>query len=1364
MKQKTTLFFYVLVSYCFFTFAQEREIQFTHISTSEGLSQSSVIAIHQDKLGQMWFGTRDGLNKYDGNSFTIYRNNSDDKTSISNNDILSILEDKEGFIWIGTHNGLNKYDPEKNTFTNYFHSNSSNSLSNNTVWTLKEMSNGEIWIGTSDGLSIYNKTTDSFTNIFNKANNELSLVGDHILSILETKNKAIYIGTTSGLSHLIQRTNSKFTFKNYTNYNENKKPIYIQYLLEDRTQNILIASKNEGLLYLNPFKNILRNYLSEIQQKKVSNDIRELVFDDHNQLWIGTYNGLHVLKNNKSLIDLKNEINDSKSLSKNSIKSILKDKKGSIWIGTYYGGLNIWDTTNVNFINFSENNNSKRINYNVISSIENYKNLLFFGTEGKGINIFNTKTNSIKYIDRKNNSLLLDDNIKSLLIDENKLWVGTFNSGIAIYDLETNTFQNDKNTKEIREFLRKTGVYSIKKDKNKNLWFGTFGLGVIKYNPKNKTIAVFKNNITDHNSLSNNLVRSITIDSKNNVWASTQRGLNKITSNNKVKRYFYDSNVQSGDDIAVVFEDKDSTIWIGTKAKGLFRLAGETFMKIELFGKKGNISNIHSILEDDKKNLWISTNEGLINYNIETQKTSIYNQKDGLISNEFNDNSSLKIGNSQFYFGGPNGITSFNTAEFTTNSYVPQVLITDFRIKNKSVKTKDNSNILKKTIGFTNNISLTYQEGNFSIQFAIPNFINSQNNSYQYRLKGLEEDWIFTTENSASYTIQDPGDYIFELKGANNDGLWNQKPTTLKIYVSPAPWRSWWAFLLYGLLIATVLYFLLSIQKSKTRLKHALDLEQLENEKIEENNKAKLEFFTNISHEFRTPLTLILGPLQNILSDYKGNSKMYKKLLVVENSAKHLLQLINRLMDFRKLENNLFKLEAAEGNIVKFLKEIFLSFTEYAKDGDYDFNFHTTEDVILVYYDRYKLERVFYNLISNAFRYTPKNGAINIRIKEENNNIIISIEDTGVGISSENHEKIFDRFFEVTANNKPNTNYNKGTGIGLSIVKNIVNLHKGALKVKNNKNNTGSIFNVILPSGKNHLNEDEIIKDFKFSDDVSQYVTQLSEPIIILEDELSDKINNKDKNTILLVEDNKPLRKFMRDLLKENYNILEAENGKTALKIAIKHLPNLIVSDVVMPFMTGTELCSAIKNEIKTSHIPIILLTSRSALIYKLEGLESGADDYISKPFDVNEFKIRIKNLLNSTNRLKDKFSEEGGLISNEVILSSLDEKLYKSALEIVEANIANETFNIPFFCSELGVSRTMLFIKIKAWTNFTPNDFIQHFRMKRAAQLLEQGKINISEVSYKVGFKNPKYFSKCFLKKYGETPSRYANKFSEHS
>ena len=1346
------IFLIYVIFHSFIDYSQINKYPLTHLSTSDGLSQSSVIAIHQDNIGQIWIGTRDGLNKYDGNSFTIYRN-TDNKNSISNNDVLSIIEDKKGFLWIGTYNGLNRFDPKKNTFENFYHKTENSSLSNNTIWCIKEMHNGEIWIGTSEGLSIYNQNTKTFSNLYNNPSNSKSLGGNHILSIIETENSEIFIGTNKGLSKLVNRKDTHFEFLNYKSID-----VPVQDILKNQNK-LLLATNGRGLLEFNLDIETSNNFLNNATIHK---NVRKLCFDNSNNLWIGTYDGLYVLDEKKSIITLKNKINDSKSLSKNSVKSLFKDKKGSIWIGMYYGGINIWDSSNVNFTNLTSNQTKNRLSYNVVSSIENYKNhKIFFGTEGKGLNVLDLKDNSISYIDKKQHKSLSDENIKSLLIDKETLWVGTLNSGINLFNIKQNTFVNDRIPVKLKKYLDNTGVYSIKKNRNK-IWFGTFGKGVVCYHKEKNTFKTYTNNPKDFNTITDNLIRSITIDSQENIWIGSQTGLSKIDTSENVERFFYNSQIQSGEDIIASFEDTQKTIWVGTKAKGLFKFNKTNFNKVPLKTKRETITSIHSILQANH-DLWISTNQGIVKYNLLEKNSVIYNVKDGLVSNEFNDNASLKIKPSLFYFGGPNGVTSFTTSSFTTNKYSPQVIITGLKINNKKVDINDSFNTLHNSILYTSSLELEHEQGNFSLQFAIPNYINSRNNTYKYRLKGLEKDWRYTTNNTASYTIQNPGDYIFEVKGANNDGFWNDKSTSIRIRVKPAPWRTWWAFALYGLAIAIALYFLFKIQKTKTALIHKLDLEYLENNKIEEANKAKLEFFTNISHEFRTPLTLILGPLQQILKDYKGSSKIYKKLLVIDNNANHLLQLINRLMDFRKLEKNLFKLEAAEGNIVKFLREIFLSFTEFAKNGEYEYNFHTTHDEILVYYDRYKLERVFYNLISNAFRYTPKNGSINIRIKQENNSIIISVEDSGVGISDENKNKIFDRFFEVAINNKPEHTYNKGTGIGLSIANNIVKLHKGKIIVEDNNTSSGSIFKVKLPLGKEHLNTDEIIKDFKFSDDISQYVDQLSKPLAILNDDLKDSIIDNSKPTILLVEDNKPLRKFMKNLLKEEYNILEAENGKSAFNMAIKHKPNLIISDVVMPVMVGTELCSEIKKNIKTSHIPIILLTSRTSLIYKLEGLDNGADDYISKPFNIKEFKARIKNTITSNNRIKEKFTGEDAILSNEIIISSLDEKLYKKALQIVQTHIANIDFDIPYFCSELGVSRTMLFTKIKAWTNFTPNEFIQHIRMKYATELLEQGKTNVSEISYKVGFKNPKYFSKCFAKKFGKTPSQYQKQFSDN-
>lgn len=1359
---KHTSVFLVLLFISGNLFSQNK-YRLKNISTTDGLSQSSVIAIHQDKFGQMWFGTRDGLNKYDGSRFTIFRNDVTDKSSISNNDILAIEEDNSGKIWVGTYNGLNCYDPVTNKFTRYLHTKANHTISNNAVWSMKEIGS-EMWFGTSKGLTIYNKKTGNFTSVFHSDNDVSTLPSNNILSILKTKKGEIWIGTTKGLCQLTSRKGGKYSFKNYP-FNTTDL-LNVQSVIEDKNENLWIGTKNKGLLKFDQKQKAFVSFLDAEKYREINTDIRSLIIDKQGSLWIGAYDGIYILGLDNKLQKINNS-NNNNGIDK--VKSVFMDKKGSIWIGCYYKGVNLWDVSNVNFSNYNQNSKKIPMSFDVVSSIIADKNQnIYFGTEGGGITIFNTAAETVSYINSKTGQTNKND-IKSMcLSDDHILWIGTFSKGLSAYNTISKKMEDNRIAPDLAASLKESGVYSLKTE-NHILWIGTFGKGLIRYNTANKTFQFIGNDNTKPVFLTNNIVRTILVDKQNFVWVGTQNGLNRIPLRNfnpqhyTIQHFFYDHAALSGDDILTLFQDSKHTIWVGTKAKGLHYFDGKKFNRINL--KIGNtvITSIHSILEDDDKNLWISTNQGIIKYNTAKKSVVIYDQKDGLASNEFNDNSALKLDSNKFYFGSPSGATFFDAAKISLNEYAPQVLITDLKIKNETIHANDAAGILEKSIGFTPTITLDYDKANFSINFAIPNYIRSKNNQYSYRLLGLENNWTTTKNSEANFAIQNPGTYTFEVRGANNDGVWNKTPTTLTVIVNPAPWRSIWAFLLYGIIIGLGLYGLIWIMKSKARLKQKLELEYLETKRIEENNRAKLDFFTNISHEFRTPLTLILGPLQQILADYNGTNEMYKKLLVIEGSANHLLSLINRLMDFRKLENDQVTLESAKGNIVKFTKEIFLSFIEYAKDGNYDYTFESSDDEIAVYFDRYKLERVFYNLISNAFRYTPKGGTIHVKINHDDENLFIAVEDSGVGISEEHIDKIFDLFFEIPMHNQVQKNYNKGTGIGLSIVKNIVRLHKGSIDVTN-KPAGGVIFKVTLPLGREHLSDSEIIPDFKISDDIAQYTAQLESPEVIENEDIDDLIVNEEKQTILLVEDHKVLRKFMKNLLKKDYNIIEAENGKIALEKALKFVPNLIISDVIMPEMVGTELCSKIKENLKTSHIPVILLTSRSSLVYKFEGLESGADDYISKPFNLMEFKLRVKNLLNSTERLRLKFSSEDSFIPSEITVSSLDEELLKKAFKIVEENISNEQFDIPFFCSELGVSRTMLFLKVKAWTNFTPNEFIHEIRLKRAAQLLEQNKLNVSEISYKVGFNNPKYFSKCFQKKYGETPSQYADKFYKSS
>jgi len=1342
----------------------QNKYRLKNISTTDGLSQSSVIAIHQDKFGQMWFGTRDGLNKYDGSRFTIFRNDAADKSSISNNDILAIEEDNSGQLWVGTYNGLNCYNPVTNTFTRYLHTKNNHTISSNAIWSIKEIG-GEMWFGTSKGLTIYNKKTKVFTSIFHSDTDTSTLPSNNILSIIKTKKGEIWIGTTKGLCLLTSRKNGKFVFKNYLLNTTDL--LNVQAIAEDKNGNLWIGTKNVGLLKLDTTTDKFVSFLPAEKYREINTDIRALKIDNQGAIWIGAYDGIYILGEDKSIQKINNS-NNNNGIDK--VKSVFIDKKGSVWIGCYYKGVNIWDVSNVNFSNYNQNSKKIPMSFDVVSSIISDKNQnIYFGTEGGGITVYNTKAEKTSYINSKTGQTNKND-IKSMCLDKDHiLWLGTFSKGISAYNTISKRIEDNRISSELNVLLKETGVYSIKTEGNGILWIGTFSKGLIRYNTISKEFQIIGNDNTKPNFLTNNIIRTILVDKQKRLWVGSQNGLNLISLQNfnpnkyAIKHFFFDATALSGDDILTLFQDSQNKIWVGTKAKGLHYFDGKKFNRINL--KIGNtvITSIHSILEDDDKNLWISTNQGIIKYSTTRKTVVIYDQKDGLASNEFNDNAALKLDANKFYFGSPSGATYFDAAKISLNQYAPQVLITDLKIKNETVHANDSTEILEKSIGYTKTITLDYDKANFSIDFAIPNYIRSKNNQYSYRLTGLENNWTTTKNPEAIYAIQNPGTYVFEVRGANNDGVWNKVPTTLTVVVKPAPWRSIWAFLLYGIIIGSALYGLVWIMKSKARLKQKLELEYLETKRIEENNRAKLDFFTNISHEFRTPLTLILGPLQQILSDYNGTNEMYKKLLVIEGSANHLLSLINRLMDFRKLENDQVKLESANGNIVKFTKEIFLSFIEYAKDGGYNYTFETQEEEILVYFDRYKLERVFYNLISNAFRYTPKGGDIKIKINYDNENLFIAVEDSGVGIADEHIDKIFNLFFEVPLHNNVQKNYNKGTGIGLSIVKNIVKLHKGNIEVTN-KETGGVVFTVTLPLGRAHLLDNEIIENFKISDDIAQYSAQLETQEITEYEDIDDFVVDGEKQTILLVEDHKVLRTFMKNLLKKEYNIIEAENGKIAFEKALQHVPNLIISDVIMPEMVGTELCSKIKENLKTSHIPVILLTSRSSLVYKFEGLESGADDYISKPFNLIEFKLRVKNLLNSTERLKKKFTSEDNFVPSEITVSSLDEELLKKAFKIVEENISNEQFDIPFFCSELGVSRTMLFLKIKAWTNYTPNEFIHEIRLKRAAQLLEQNKLNVSEVSYKVGFNNPKYFSKCFQKRYGETPSQFADKFSKSS
>ncbi|HYG37742.1 MAG TPA: two-component regulator propeller domain-containing protein [Cytophagales bacterium] len=1369
------IFFFSAVSVAV---SQEGDFTFRHFSISDGLSQSSVISIMQDKKGLIWFGTRDGLNKYDGQKFTVYKHDKNDSSSISNNDITSIIKDAKGDLWIGTFNGLNKYNYSKDRFEQFFNNTAdSTTISDNSIWTIFESDNGDIWVGTANGLNRYNKSEGKFERFYHDPKNKHSLSDNYIVDIFQDSEGMIWIATAEGLNKMNVDNGGRAYFVRYLHQSGDTTSLsdnYTQTIAEDANGNLWIGTKYGGLNKFNKRTNSFEVFKHdpEIPNSISNNDVRCLSFDKTGKLWIGTYSGLNLMKvKEKHFHRFLNDKDDPNTLSKNSVKSMFIDVNGSLWVGTYYGGINLLDPQNSNFRNYKYQPNLTSLNFEVISAIiEDKEGNVYFGTEGGGVNVLDSRTKKFNYIKRDNTAnAISNNNIKSLYLDKKEhLWIGTYNGGLNIFNLKTGAVSHYKNDPKNKASLSDNDIYSIVQQNDSLFWLGTHGGGLNLFNRNSGRFTHFREGLSPR--LTSDLIRVLFKDSNGNLWIGTQYGLNFLshkdisTNNVKFKNYFYDWKKLTGEDILTIFEDSQSRIWVGTNESGLNLLDPKTdkFLNFSLYKISGSTTNVvHGILEDNSQSLWLSTNQGIIKLNPNDSTFKKFDESDGLVANEYNNSSCLKNSKGEMYFGSFQGVTNFHPDSIITNKHAPPVVLTDFKLFGQSIKAGSKDGVLDRIISNTRKVALEYDQAIFTIGFAIPNYINPDKNFYAYRLKGLEEQWNISSDNSATYTIQRPGDYVFEVKGANNDGVWNTEPTTLTVTVNPAPWRTWWAFLAYGIIISIALYLLVNIILSRSKLKHELDLEHVNKEKQESLNQMKLQFFTNISHEFRTPLVLILGPLEQMITNYRGSNKLYKQLVAIEKNANRLLKLIDQLMDFRKFENKHFQLRAAEGNIVDFVKEIYLSFKQFAKVHGFNYEFSSQTDSIMLWFDRDKMERVVFNLISNAFKYTPEEGSIAVSVRQLHDVVEITVTDNGVGMEQEHLDKIFERFYEVEpSKNLLNTKYNKGTGIGLALTKGIVDLHFGKINVESKKD-IGSTFTVKLPLGSSHLKETQIIKDFKNSEDITNYEIKS-----YLADQAEEFVNIPDLPvdgpTLLIVEDNDEVRKYLVMIFKDQYNVKEAANGKEGLKQALQIMPDIILSDVMMPEMDGIEFCSQVKSNLKTSHIPFILLTARTSLIFKFEGLEMGADDYINKPFNVKELQIKVRNHIKAQKKLKEKFTSESIVKPSEITVSSIDEKMLEKALKIVDENISNEMFDIPTFCEELGVSRTMLFAKIKAWTNLTPNEFIQVMRIKRAAQLLEQNKLNVAQIGFKVGFRNPKYFSKCFQRYYTVTPTIYAKKFSD--
>lgn len=1392
---KPFIFYLIAITTCH----AQNSLTFEHLTSEQGLSQNDVNAICQDDQGFMWFATHDGLNRYDGYKFTIFNPDPNNSNSMNSNLIWDIVNDN-GNLWIGTTgSGLNYYDKETEKFKQFVHEEDNiNSLSHNVINALYKDNNNQLWVGGSkNGIDILNLNTKLDSIKFNHYKISPKFKGGNtVQAFYEDRNKQMWVGTSRGLYKVSKDQNNDIYFK-FSNPLLGLGYLSARSITED-TFGHLIVGTTAGVFIQTENSNKLT--------KICGGNVNEVVSHNEN-IWVGTNNGFIHLKNasRNKLPNLVNHYkynpkNKNSSLSKNGVNSVFVDKTGIVWIGTNGGGVNKFDPNKKQFKHFQKTSDPNSLSSDKVRSIfEDSNGTLWFGTDGGGLNMMLKKDNDGLYNTfNKFESILKPFVIKEIDYNNSKhLFIGgQFSPGLCILDI-TNP---DKITKDSFDPVKEIpgSVFSIMQDKFKNIWIGTYNGGVRRW-LKEKNSNEFKKDILSHTSnqpesIANNIIRDIIEDSKGNIWFGTGGGLSKISSDETHKKNPKFENYKNiRDDITSLshnyilnlYESSTGDIWIGTFGGGLNKVipatAENNSCSFKRYSKKDGLPNdvIKAILEDDSGNLWVSTNKGLSKFNPTTEVFKNYDGNDGLQNYEFGELASLKRKNGEFIFGGVNGFNTFFPNEIKDNTIHPETVFTGFSIFNKPVgigEYLDGKIILNKSLNDIENVKLNYSQNSFSIEFASLHYAASKKNKYAYKLIGFNENWIFTTSANrfATYTNLEPGIYKLMVKASNNDGVWDETPAELNIEVIPPIWRTTTAKFIYFLFFIGCLWAFRRFTIISTSKKYTLELEHFEKEKYEEINRLKLEFFTNISHEFRTPLTLIKGPLEYLMK--LGNNVKPKEVQeqcgLMHKNTDYLLRLVNQLMDFRKMDRGKMTLTISEGNIVEFVNEVAEPYQFLSHKKMIDFKVSYSKKSINSWFDSDALEKITNNLLSNAFKFTPENGSVSLSLfdgsdfkpKHDINDkidksdyIVLQVKDTGPGIPEHRIKHIFERYY--TEIDKKGINP-KGTGIGLSFVKTLVEMHQGSINVLSDSEN-GSTFTVWLPKTKKAYENSPDVSFHQTSDTTNTSISKTDaelHALSVIEDIVDQNISRSRSKlpVLLIIDDNADIRSLIKKGLGELYYIYEAENGKKGLEIAMRVIPNIIITDLMMPIMNGVELCNKLKTTQETSHIPVIMLTAKMSQEWEIEGLKTGADAYIRKPFDMELLDLKLKNILKYRDEMRKRFNREITLEPNEIKVTSSDDKFLQRAIEIVEEHMMDTEFSVELLVKEMNSSRTNLYLKIKELTGLSCSEFIRSIRLKRAIQLLEKSDLSVKEIMYMTGFNTASYFSKCFKKQFGVIPSKY--------
>ncbi|TXK44857.1 response regulator [Pontibacter qinzhouensis] len=1316
---------------------------FVHLGIEHGLSNNTVNSIYKDKYGFMWFATDDGLNQFDGYGFKVFRNRGNDSTSLVHNQVNVLKEDSSGNVWVGTKKGLCTFSGSTLNFLQTYYYPAGQRIKSKLTADVEDIAidkDGNIYLATEgSGLIVRTKKSKEFLQIGLGAAD--ATYGYSVGTVHVDDRGRVWVMVKQVGLHLFQPKTNKLQLVS--------KELRKANVIKTAADNSLWIGTENGLIRYSIASNSYAHFESD-KDKFLNYHIIDIHVEKDGQLWLAT-DGQGIV-----ILDLKNKDiktivsgEGKEDLSSNAITSLFQDNQARWWIGTQRGGVNVIDKNKARFTTIKRDVLKKNtLHNNFISSFcEASDSIIWIGTDGAGVSAWDRQNNTFRsFVHNKSSKGALSNNYtQSILRDhENNIWIGTWGGGINRFEPEAGTFRQyacgpDK------------FVWKLYEDSKQNLWAGTTESG---------PLYLFNRSLDQFEVYDTSLVNAISIleDRSGTLWLGTYYELIRVDKKRgKHQRYNIDFPVRD------LYQDRKGNLWIGTQGNGLLWFEPEKG-KYTTFTEANGLANntVHKIEEDDHGNLWISTYHGISRFDPVTKQFKNFYEADGLQSNQFSYNASLKLHSGELLFGGIKGFNIFHPDSINTESKFPELVISGLRLFNKPVTAADNIMKPGQVLYSVDTITLPYNKAYISFDFSALEFTAPDNITYAYMLENWDKTWNYTNnQRTASYSNLREGNYTLRIKSTNAEGIWNEQERVVQIQVLPPWYRSWWAFCAYAAVVAGLLYVYNFYRTKQDRLKYELKIASIKAEKDAELNEKKLSFFTNVSHEFRTPLTLIINPIKELV-DKKRDHIEYQDVAVVYRNARRLLSLVDQLLLFRKADSGEDVLRIGKLNFASLCEEVYLSFVQQAKTKDIRYLLNCDATTVELYGDHEKLEILLFNLLSNAFKFTPAGGQITLHVAQLDQQVEVVVKDSGCGIPADAGNKLFNKFQQVYGNG---TAASGGFGIGLYLVKKFVEQHKGGISYESEPGR-GTSFKVVLPNGNHHLSADSMVED---NAKPSAFLEELqvtlqpeeeaqAEPLTPPEDELNELV--METNSLLLVEDNSEIRQYVKQIFSSTYTIYEAENGDQGLELAQEYLPDVIISDIMMPHMNGLELCSKIKENPSLNHIPIILLTASSSPEMKLKGIEGGAVDYITKPFEKELLVARVESILKSRDNLQRFFYNEVTLKTNKLKISAEYSTFLAACIETIERNMGDPGFKVKTFAREMGMSQSNLYKKVYEISGRPVNDFVRFIRLRKVARLLIDTDLRINEAAFEAGFGDMKHFREQFKKLFGLNPSEYVKKY----